>query len=109
MDLQHIVHHHTDQIMNEIKNILDVHQVEIDTDEMENHQKSMKNKMLTYLDLTYFFRHSKKSSKSHRVSRSRSPTRERSSTVDKDRKSSQTSTSQITPTTVSTNEPLDKV
>ncbi len=58
----------------------------------------------------YFFRHSKKSSKSHRSSRSRSPNRESSSTItDKDRKLSQVSTSQSTPVTTVTNEPLDKV
>ncbi|CAF1090762.1 unnamed protein product [Adineta steineri] len=50
-------------------------------------------------------KHSKKSSKSHR---SKSPARENSSTTDKERKVSQTSTSQTTPVTVISNEPLDK-
>ncbi|UJR21924.1 hypothetical protein I4U23_024993 [Adineta vaga] len=50
-------------------------------------------------------KHSKKSSKSHR---SQSRTREDSSTAVKERKSSQTSTSQITPVTITSNEPLDK-
>jgi hypothetical protein len=104
MDLRHI-----DPILNEIKNVLDVHQVAIDVDARENHQKSKKIILLNS-NYTYFTcRHSKKSSKSHRASKSRSPNRESSSTADKDRKSSQTSTGQTTPVTTSTNEPLDKV
>jgi len=48
MDLQHIVHQHIDQIMNEIKNIHDVHLAEINVNVMENHQKSNENEIFTY-------------------------------------------------------------
>lgn len=110
MALQLIVHHLIDPTVNEIRNALDVHPVVIDDAVRKNPPKS-KQKQSSHLQqntLLDFCRHSKKSSKSHRASRSRSPARESSSTTDKDRKISQTSTVATTSTTT-TNGPLDKV
>ncbi|CAF0980995.1 unnamed protein product [Rotaria sordida] len=85
----HQVHHHIDQIVNEIK------KRSRRSSSRDRHRRDGKSSK----------KHSKKSSKSHRTSRSRSPLRESSSTTDKERKtSSQTSTNQTT----TINEPLGK-